>query len=253
MLQTDEKYNAMVNFIVVAFLLHCTYAAAFQDESLPYHSTEDDPMYLYMDTRSTKDTEGVPDDSDIETRRRSVLEKNFFRFGRRDPVAPIRNNYDMDYDDYVDEFTRQTRSGNTNKSDKFVRFGRGRSDFVRFGRNYDMERDTRGGDSNFIRFGRSSDESKKRSKRDVSNADYKRHGSNFLRFGRNSNFLRFGRIPYQGKDDETSSTIPTIISDPRQSELVEQLSQYPRATMYRLLAALSYKLKQSSKCTRLVE
>ncbi|EFA02863.1 FMRFamide-related [Tribolium castaneum] len=98
--------------------------------------------------------------SDMEVRRRN---SNFLRFGRSGP------NYE--YEDYGEDFARPTRSGKIEKNDHFIRFGRSKQDFLRFGRNQPKAT------TNYLRFGR-------RNKRDT---------SNFLRFGRNSNFLRFGR------------------------------------------------------------
>lgn len=239
----------MVYFIIVAaILIHGAHVLAYQEELLPYQN-DDDSMYLYMDTRAVKDTQDKPREYDIEARRRSVLEKNFIRLGRRDPLQKMHSGYENEYDDYVDAFTRPTRSGNSEKNDRFVRFGRGKSDFVRFGRDSNKERNLRDKDINFIRFGRSIEQPKTRNKRDVYNPEYKRNGNSFLRFGKNDHFMRFGR-----KEEDTPS-VPINKNDEeqRQSDLIEKFNRYPDSSIIRLLTNLAYKLKDNSKCSRLLE
>ncbi|XP_044749142.1 FMRFamide-related neuropeptides [Coccinella septempunctata] len=96
---------------------------------------------------------------------------------------------------------RPTRGAKMLRSDYFVRFGRSKQDFLRFGRDPNQQRFSRSRD--YLRFGRSPPPATEngRYKRDaVFDPEVKRN-SNFLRFGRNSNFLRFGRNkedPMQG-------------------------------------------------------
>lgn len=153
--------------------------------------------YLYPDDLSIKN----------EVYRRSSG-NNYLRFGRAGPL----NDDDYDFED----FARPTRSGKTEKNDHFIRFGRGRQDFMRFGRDSHKDR------TNYLRFGRSivSDE-KKRAKRETTSynepagLDYKR-GSNFLRFGRNSNYMRFGRqenLPTAKSPDLHESPLWQLLND----------------------------------------
>lgn len=123
--------------------------------------TEED--YVYLDSRADPNYSGSSAIKQSETRRRSILDKNFARFGRSGGYnAPktkilttnsdpeIKNVMYLNDDDVdMESFGRNARSGERN--DQFIRFGRGKSDFVRFGRSdggYQRNRD-------FIRFGRS--------------------------------------------------------------------------------------------------
>lgn len=135
---------------------------------------DDGPIYTYLDIRS--------DQEKPEARRRSILDKNFARFGRGDAMPGYNYDYDMDYG--MANFARPTRSGNE-KTDHFIRFGRG---------GYKMSRVLRNKDS-FMRFGRNLKPS--RAKRNIYDNFYKRKtaSSDFLRFGRGrpDEFMRFGR------------------------------------------------------------
>lgn len=205
--------------IIAAILIQSAYVLCYQ-EDIPYQNADDDSLYLYMDTRSL--AQDKPREFDIEARRRSILEKNFVRLGRRDPLVHQQqqqqqqqnlrsnnnnNKYDNEYDDYNynDDYMRPTRSG-SDKNDNFVRFGRARSDFVRFGRDSSRLHNK---DTNFIRFGRSI-QSKLRNKRDTYATDEQENNkrsnaNNFLRFGKSDHFMRFGR----NKDEEITTTATT--------------------------------------------
>lgn len=166
-----------------------------------YSFSDPDNSYVYP--------EDSQDDNEFEVRRRN---SNFLRFGRSG-----KPKYDIEYDDYNEDFARPTRSGKIEKNDHFIRFGRSRQDFLRFGR--DQYRTVRDKNSNHLRFGRSIPEEKNRSKRDTY-SDYKRAGSNFLRFGRNSNFLRFGR-----NNEMTATADPEKMHQLQESPLVQLLSE----------------------------
>lgn len=208
----------------------------------------DDDLYLYMNERSF---ENAPrENREIEARRRSALDKNFMRFGRSNTYP--QKNYDDNYDNFDEEdFSRITRTHN--KNDNFIRFGRG-GDFMRFGRDSYLSRNSRGlKDKNFIRFGRSvplkrsrrsaeinenMGEYKRTNNRDIlrfgrgSNRDMMRFGRannrDMLRFGRRDNFLRFGRFPYnQIADGQLSSnhSIPVKLPAPIYSTLFDLLAE----------------------------
>lgn len=171
----------------------------------------DEDLYLYSNERTYD--ESPRESRDIEARRRSALDKNFMRFGRSYNSFPQKN-----YDDEINDIDEQTFSRNIRKNnDNFMRFGRG-GDFMRFGREPYMNRNSRGQDKNFIRFGRSvplkrnrrsidpnenMEEFKRGTNRDMlrfgraNNRDMLRFGRannrDMLRFGRRDNFLRFGR------------------------------------------------------------
>ncbi|RZC33102.1 hypothetical protein BDFB_006361 [Asbolus verrucosus] len=183
-----------LTIIVATFLVQLTWG--YNEEMYPL-SENFENSYLYP--------EEIQEDNDFDIRRRN--NNNFLRFGRS-------GNNDFEYDDYNEDFARPTRSGKTEKNDHFIRFGRSKQDFLRFGRDQ-----YRGRNSNYLRFGRNiPNEEKRRGKRDTYSSDFKRSGSNFLRFGRNSNFLRFGR------NNEMSAT-----ADPdkirQESPLIQLLSE----------------------------
>lgn len=241
----------MYHFIIVTVILTQSVCVLTYQEDLPYQNPDDDSMYFYMDTRSLKESPDKPREYDIEARRRSILEKNFVRLGRRDPLLQKSHNngYDFEYDEYGEEFARPTRSGHE-KNDHFVRFGRGKSDFVRFGRDSNKDKGPRDKDNSFVRFGRSINQPKLRYKRDIYNPS---KGNSFLRFGKNDNFMRFGRK----EDDPTIASLINNKNDEdeqRQSELLEKLIRYPESPIVRLLTKLAYKLNESNlKRSRLLD
>lgn len=162
--------------IILASLLLPT-IWSYNEETFPHHQLNN------PDGRYPAE---ISDDLDVDIRRRN--NNNFLRFGR--------NGYDVDdyEDEESDDFARPTRSGNAEKNnDYFIRFGRIKPDFLRFGQT--GMRDKSGYHQQ--RFKRSLDViEKNRNKRETegtSNGLFKKNDSNFMRFGRNSNFLRFGR------------------------------------------------------------
>lgn len=248
--------NDMVHCVIVAaILIQSAYVLCYQ-EDLPYQNADDDSLYLYMDTRSLKDTPDKPREYDIEARRRSILEKNFVRLGRRDPLIQqqqqqqqpqsLRNNnkYDNEYDDYNynEEYMRPTRSG-SDKNDNFIRFGRARSDFVRFGRDSNRLHNK---DTSFLRFGRSV-QSKLRNKRDTyadeQEHNNKRSNSNFLRFGKSDHFMRFGR-----KDDEITTTATTANNNHERTRLTDLMEVFREHPEYLLLLFRDRQLIKSPSC-----
>ncbi|KAJ8984390.1 hypothetical protein NQ317_003539 [Molorchus minor] len=128
--------------------------------------------------------EDLPDIDDIDVHRRS---SHFLRFGRGD--GKTYENTDAGYEDY-DEYARPTRR--TEKNDHFIRFGRGKQDFLRFGRD----------PSRVVEASRKK-KFNKRGKREVY-PEEKRGAAPFLRFGRNSNFVRFGRDPVTAYSDSNT-------------------------------------------------
>lgn len=102
---------------------------------------------------------------------------DFVRFGR----GMTTNPEDFDYED----LSRHTRSGLLLNNDRFVRFGRGNSDFLRFGRDRS---------SNFLRFGKKDDQDwSGRKKREVYKEGKRRNDYD----RKNDNFMRFGRAKYE--------------------------------------------------------
>jgi hypothetical protein len=186
--------------IITIFLVRVTWA---YNEEL-YSLSENLDPYSYPSE--------FQEDSDFDVRRRN--NNNFLRFGRSGGT-----NYDVEYDDFNEDFARPTRSGKTEKNDHFIRFGRSKQDFLRFGR--DQHRVVRDRSGNYLRFGRSvpNTEEKVRNKRDTY-SEFKRGGSNFMRFGRNSNFLRFGR-----NNEMTATSDPEKVQQLQESPLVQLLSE----------------------------
>lgn len=223
------------------------------NEFVPEDVAGDDSLFLYMDERSF-DSPHRADHRDIETRRRSALDKNFMRFGRSDPYIS-KYVYDTDDDDDSEEFSRNTRSHN--KNDNYMRFGRGRSsDFLRFGRDpykYSLSRISRASkDKNFIRFGRSVP--LKRSRRDTyaqDNLGYKRGNNNrdMVRFGRRDNFLRFGRLPYDNNDTHEShdNSIKSENNDNKEKSNVHPFYSLPDSSLLQLLTELALKIRSEDK------
>lgn len=199
----------MINFAAISVvLLLARINAAYEDH---YTLTEDDGNLFYNEPKTYQQFPKKLASS--ETKRRGTSGENFMRFGRSSSETLD------DYDDFeYEEYARPTRSG-INNNDRFIRFGRDKSSFLRFGR---IPQRT----SNFLRFGRDSDGLSRR-KRDA--AEKRERGSNFIRFGRGNgdNFMRFGR-----RDEVT----PTLASGNsfRQSEILNQLE---REHLLRLLAA----------------
>lgn len=206
----------MINFAAVCvILLLAGINAAYED---PYVLTDDDANLFYTFQELPRKS---PRATSTEAKRRGTSGENFMRFGRSG--SEFLDDYDFEYGDF--EGARPTRSG-INNNDRFIRFGRDKSSFLRFGRNPQRN-------SNFLRFGRDS-ESFNRRKREVDLQEEKRgRSSNFVRFGRGNgdNFMRFGRR------DQITPTIPSGDSF-RQSEILNQLE---RQRLLRLLAAINTK------------
>lgn len=114
----------MFIIILAATLLQSSLTASLQEEVRNSILPEDAP-YLYLDIRSYRDQ--APREYDIEARRRSAIDKNFVRFGRRDMSLPVRETYDEIKDDQED-YLRPARARG-DKSDNFIRFGRGEIHF----------------------------------------------------------------------------------------------------------------------------
>lgn len=113
-----------IYIVLVAALFQASFTCAISEEvANSISSPEDGVSYLIMDTRSFKDQ--MPREYDIEARRRSAIDKNFIRFGRRDMAIPLHNTLDLEYEDYLDEFSRANRA-RVDKNDNFIRFGRGK-------------------------------------------------------------------------------------------------------------------------------
>ncbi|KAK3922181.1 FMRFamide neuropeptide [Frankliniella fusca] len=213
---------------IVALAVSC---CAAQDDILvdsdPCHHGCDDDALLLLPRRAER---SVPV-SLIATgmlSRRSALENNFMRFGRSAPAAPSGPAAEAKavQDDgalrpaRADNFMRFGRSGSAasgvervsrggdHNSNGFIRFGRSKDNYMRFGR---------GQDDNFMRFGRPDRQSNfVRFGRDPSN--FVRFGrankDNYMRFGRDpgSNFVRFGRDPSNfvrfGRTAEVEEEVP---------------------------------------------
>lgn len=224
----------MVGFVAICvILLSARINAAYEDSFL---LTDDDTNAFYNEPKTL--FQGLPGKSSrtsSESKRRGNSGENFMRFGRSG--SEFVNDYDFEYDDY--ESARPTRSG-INNNDRFIRFGRDKSSFLRFGRNPHRS-------SNFLRFGRDPENLNNRRKRETGSEEEKRGGSsNFVRFGRGNgdNFMRFGR-----RDEVT----PTIASGDsfRQSLNSEILNQLERQRLWRLLAAINAKQRNSEKLFQL--
>lgn len=224
----------MVGFLgICVILLLARINAAYEDS---YLLTEDETNAFYNKPRSL--FEELPRKSpraSSEAKRRGNSGENFMRFGRSG--SEFVNDYDFEYDDY--ESARPTRAG-INNNDRFIRFGRDKSSFLRFGRNPHKS-------TNFLRFGRDSENLNNRRKREIGFEEEKRGGSsNFVRFGRGhgDNFMRFGR-----RDEVT----PTIASGDsfRQSLNSEILNQLERQRLWRLLAAINAKQGNSERLFQL--
>ena len=129
------------------------------------------------------------DNTEIEARRRSALDKNFMRFGRGDKDLAEK---EKKLHSKVEEFTRKSRD---NKN------------FMRFGRDKEFSSSSEEEKSDLL--------DKPTDKRDVTNGEtmeetndqdkpqhiiyYRRDmPKNLMRFGRSNNFLRFGRANNKG-------------------------------------------------------
>ncbi|XP_045478717.1 FMRFamide-related peptides type HF-4 [Harmonia axyridis] len=127
---------------------------------------------------------------------------------------------------------RPTRGAKMLRSDYFVRFGRSKQDFLRFGRDPPHQRLSRSRD--YLRFGRSlpTPGEHERSKREATFEPDTKRNSNFLRFGRNSNFLRFGRT----KEDHSQHLELTQ----EDLKLLSQLRRFYESPLSRLFAQLEF-------------
>ncbi|XP_055687488.1 FMRFamide-related peptides [Lutzomyia longipalpis] len=166
-------------FCTIILATHHTAAVAeVQDYELSRGSEEVDanqpPLQLHQ---FSQHRHVRSDNTEIEARRRSSLDKNFMRFGRADK-----------------NILRFGRPDNN-----FIRFGRTDKNILRFGRP----------DNNFIRFGRTSEfvrplgestERRKKAKNPKIEWNDGKQDENFMRFGRNqkTNFLRLGRSQEKG-------------------------------------------------------
>lgn len=222
----------MIGFVAICvILLLARINAAYEDS---YMLTDDDTSAFYEPKNPFQGLSRKSARTASETKRRGTAGENFMRFGRSG--SEFGNDYDFLYDEYED--ARPTRSG-INNNDRFIRFGRDKSSFLRFGRNAARN-------SNFLRFGRDSD-SLNRRKREINSEEEKRGGSsNFVRFGRGNgdNFMRFGRR------DEIAPTIASGDSF-RQSLNSEILNQLERQRLLRLLAAINKKQESSERLIQL--
>ncbi|XP_017784347.1 PREDICTED: FMRFamide-related peptides [Nicrophorus vespilloides] len=197
--------STMLNLLFLLAALEPIWAYASPEEGylLPQTSGEDDDLYLYVDTRSESEQRSS------EPSRRSTLYKNFARLGRGDLPA----NYEME-----EGYDRPTRVLG-DKSDQFIRFGRGNSDFLRFGRDK----------GHFLRFGRSGSTVKSvRNKRSANFEKRPERNSNFLRFGRNDNFMRFGRDPevvYNQKHNQVLQMLMDLLRKQKEQQKQQQQQQ----------------------------
>lgn len=159
------------------------------------------------------------DNTEIEARRRSALDKGFMRFGRSGNNNVMRFGRSPKSEDY-DVIPLKKAS----KNDKnFIRFGRSGNHMMRFGRNYnepelyDMDGDDddaefedieeliqrpeiRGGDHksdevgrNVLRLGRLDGDNEDDGVLDLDNARSYEKRANLMRFGRGNTMMRFGR------------------------------------------------------------
>ncbi|KAL0272782.1 UNVERIFIED_CONTAM: hypothetical protein PYX00_005626 [Menopon gallinae] len=129
--------------------------------------------------------------------RRSTLDKNFMRFGRsgffpgercckhRDLVG-----FSSNWPSAADPAVTSKRGTDSN----FMRFGRGKGDFIRFGRGQDNFMRFGRTKDNFMRFGRGQDNFMRFGKANDNFMRFGRGQDNFMRFGKaDDNFMRFGR------------------------------------------------------------
>ncbi|KAK9870186.1 hypothetical protein WA026_006272 [Henosepilachna vigintioctopunctata] len=153
-----------IQTLLVLVVVHFTWG--YNEDNYPYPDGFDANM-------------NIPEDYDEQFNDFEPVEKrshNFIRFGR----APSE---------------QEPEPRPARRNDYFVRFGRSKSDYLRFGRDMAHQRYGRSKD-NYVRFGRSVPEvdSGTRSKREATSEAETKRNSNYLRFGRgNSDFLRYGR------------------------------------------------------------
>lgn len=123
---------------------------------------------------------------------------NFMRFGR--PDADLQELYLAP--------TADSSSANR-RGENFMRFGRAKDNFMRFGRKDNFMRFGR--KDNFMRFGRTfmrfgrGKDNFMRFGRGDNFMRFGRGKDNFMRFGRKDNFMRFGRDPVDTLDEENST------------------------------------------------
>lgn len=199
----------------------------------PVYGGEHQPNLAYVSDAGELGTTGVvfqfrrsikSDNTEIEARRRSALDKGFMRFGRAGNMMRFGRSPAEDADA---KYEPEIDLPKMRKSDKnMLRFGRAKGDgFMRFGRNFIDDSDpsdyndasevddfiehpeTRSPDNRYdehgnkiLRLGRSSSESVSN---EISNEmpsaerteerNNKKSDKNLLRFGRAGNMLRFGR------------------------------------------------------------
>lgn len=142
------------------------------------------------------------DNTEIEARRRSALDKNFMRFGRMDPEM---NRFRRTPDKNLMRFGRAPEKN-------LLRFGRAQDkNLLRFGR-------APSSDKNLMRFGRAPDKNILRFGRNPENI-VKTRSDGFMRFGRapatDKNLLRFGRKDKSFNDyDENTYDVSDEGPDP---------------------------------------
>lgn len=118
------------------------------------------------------------------------------------------------------------------RSDYFVRFGRSKQDYLRFGRDPNHQRYSRSRD--YLRFGRSSPNTEhQRYRREAAYEPEMKRNSNFLRFGRDRNFLRFGR-----NNEDPLGQNQRMELTPEDLKMLNRLRHFYESPLSRLFAQL---------------
>ncbi|CAH0561018.1 unnamed protein product [Brassicogethes aeneus] len=216
----------MIIFPIVVFLVQSSWG--FLEDA--YYPMDTPDSYVYNEDSLDNDV--------LHPLQRRNSNNNFLRFGRGE------NRLDQEYEDY-DDLARPTRSGKEDKNELFLRFGRNKQNFLRFGRdpsNSNTNNYPRIPRDRFLRYGRSTEEEKKRSKRDTSGAgepeEYKRAGT--------GNFIRFGRDPLSFLASPTAETDNSRVEI---QDLMDKLKLIHNSPLIRLLSELAVTRQENKKCS----